>query len=545
MNDSAQNNNQPNVMPVDTSMGDGNSIPPFPVGGANPPQEPVQNAVQAPPAPEPPAPAQGSAAPPAPTSPEPPVADATAGNQPTVNETPPPPGDGQTITTFKPTRGKFGPKGMIATIFGILVLVAATIVGITQVGQTQIFREKASAPPSCGPNAQCGGYIGASDCEGIGTPGVIVHCCPSGDQVVTDPRDGKQYCSSSAPQDISSTFACSTCTSGVCFKADNQNTCDKSQDECPTGVCAAAADTTTGTTTDTTTCTSGQTSCNGQCVNANNDKNNCGTCGNACTGSELCINGNCQTSTAGRCDGGIWYRFSCPYPGPGNDGNGCSLNRVQVSGPNDFLSGFCGSQQVDCSNNNVSFSQSNLNCAQPSASPKTPGGNTMGCGGCDCGVIDANGSNNQQNCYWDGNSCFYSEAACTSGPSNGKAKCSAITLQVNGQYTNKKGKVASGWHTATLTEVQELQAGDTVRLIVTTGSASGANPANTSNFTKGRFIINGGSPIETTTFDEQISPTVGLVARKFRIDYSIPNGVTDFTIQGQVYYAKGQNPGWH
>ena len=43
-------------------------------------------------------------------------------------------------------------------------------------------------------------------------------------------------------------------------------------------------------------CPSGQTSCNGTCVDTNSDSQNCGSCGNACTQGESCVNGSCSPS---------------------------------------------------------------------------------------------------------------------------------------------------------------------------------------------------------------------------------------------------------
>ncbi|MGH8327355.1 MAG: hypothetical protein ACRET2_11375 [Steroidobacteraceae bacterium] len=41
-------------------------------------------------------------------------------------------------------------------------------------------------------------------------------------------------------------------------------------------------------------CPSGQTKCNGQCVDLESDTNNCGSCGNVCVSPSNCQNGQCQ-----------------------------------------------------------------------------------------------------------------------------------------------------------------------------------------------------------------------------------------------------------
>jgi hypothetical protein len=45
------------------------------------------------------------------------------------------------------------------------------------------------------------------------------------------------------------------------------------------------------------TCPTGQSFCNGQCIFANSDPQNCGGCGRACPGALACINGSCGCPT--------------------------------------------------------------------------------------------------------------------------------------------------------------------------------------------------------------------------------------------------------
>jgi len=47
-------------------------------------------------------------------------------------------------------------------------------------------------------------------------------------------------------------------------------------------------------------CTTGQTSCGAKCVDTKSDPDNCGSCGNSCSGGS-CYDGSCQTSTGGSC----------------------------------------------------------------------------------------------------------------------------------------------------------------------------------------------------------------------------------------------------
>ena len=44
------------------------------------------------------------------------------------------------------------------------------------------------------------------------------------------------------------------------------------------------------------TCSGGTTECNGACVNTSLDKNNCGACDNACAAGEVCDTGSCSAT---------------------------------------------------------------------------------------------------------------------------------------------------------------------------------------------------------------------------------------------------------
>lgn len=556
MNDSAQQNSQPNPIPVDTSMGDGNSIPPFPVGGGTT-QTPTQNAMpQTPPTPAEPEPAssatQGSAAPTPPVTPEPPVADATAGNQPTVGETPPPPGDGQTITTFKPTRGKFGPKGVIATVFGILVLVAATIVGITQVGQQQIFREKASSTlPSCSDGAACN-YV-ADTGTTADTTGNSRNCQNNDQTCTQECQPSGQY---GNPQSCSSTTttAGATCVfdhviePGEC-SADKTQICKQVQAELGIpnngGGCTQSPYTIPGT-------------------------------GGYCLSTTSCnLDPQCSPALPGQCDttatsattnstGTFCVGWTCPNGDTNGDGQ-CTSADSGASHSSFLPDGSCSSScgQIDKYTESGNFDSFTGDFSLTGGFPEC-GGSSDFCAGSCIGNIgdplskwDPNNTNSNdtfQNCGSIGligdsrgnSQCSSSERWCCSngGGGGGKGKCGGVGIELNGQYTKSSGRVANGWHTATLSEVQALQPGDTVRLTVGAGSANGANNPDWEQFTKARFSINGGALIETTNHYDKISQKVGLYGRVFYYEYVIPAGVTDFTIQGQVYYKKGQNPGW-
>lgn len=600
--DPAQNNNQ-TVPPLnlDTSVGDGNA--PIPAAPADTTQSPLptSNLIQ-------------------------PPADLTAGNQPTVPETPPPPADGQTVATFKPIRGKFGPKGIIATIFGILVLVAATIVGVTQVGQIQIFREKAAGgTPLCSTLAQGGCTAGLGNCQianatvctnNNGTSGVA--CCPGGapppDQPAPVPGGGTLPLCSSLP---------GGCTVGTtnCQNTETLTSCQNASGSLVYACCPSGGTPTQPTATpggSGTACLPPKSLCSGVCVDTRSDPRNCSTCGHVCQGLTTCINsacvipitpppanacpagqdgtvglnGACSASPTAPCNqkcgnqltcqnlnntgfkchsggscAGLWYRFSCPFPGPGNDGNGCSMNKTQVSTSNDFIPNFCGSQQIDCGspNSEVSYSQSNLNCGGTNPGASNPPSSCSGtcysgslCQFYPAGQCPEGSDRPMENCGSAGMSNAPGTCnggfCCTGGGGGGdtdKAKCGGANVQVNGQYTKRNGKVANGWHNATSTEIAAIQAGDTIRLTV---SGSLKVTTDYENFTKGRFSINGAVPTETTKyfnvpacFPNCSSPSQQvLIGKYFYLDYVVPTGVTDFSIKGEIYWQGGDNApkGW-
>ena len=61
-------------------------------------------------------------------------------------------------------------------------------------------------------------------------------------------------------------------------------------------------------------CASGLTRCSASCVNLNNDRSNCGACGNSCAAGQGCVNGLCQCPEGTRlcCGGDLRCRRQCP-----------------------------------------------------------------------------------------------------------------------------------------------------------------------------------------------------------------------------------------
>jgi len=510
MDDSAQKNNQQSSsVPVDTSLGDGMSAPPFPIGAApdasQTPAQPVQNTINI----------QTSAAPVSPAVPQPTAVDPTGGNQPIITETPPPPGDGQSVTTFKPVRGKFGPKGIIATVFGVLVLVAATIVGVTQVGQVQIFRERAAEDTAClsytteglcptGPNSLC---------TWTGT-----QCLPVSD-LQSDPNNcGRvgNVCPSTSRGCVNGECitlpACSQCVGSPasCIKVASGTTCDTSIDECPTGSCGRASSETDG---------------GGDfCVPDHILRQECDDTGALCDIYQGEI-GRAKTGSNDSCAG---------YSGQGAD---YCLHLEQICTPN--YKPCTGPNNPACSTTTT---------PGPTERP------TEGCGKCDCGVVGPDGQPDNRNCYQTSDlQCFFNEGACSgSSKTNQKARCAGIYVQVNGDFVvAKAGKpsrkkngdllIQRGWHNITIEEFQGLGEGDTIRLLAMAGKRAGsAGDIDYEEFKKARFRINGGTLIETTNYTDKITTNPNnlgiLIGRTFYKNYVIPAGVTTFSVKAEIQF---------
>ena len=399
---------------------------------------------------------------PAATQPSQAAADATAGNQPVVQEVQP---QVSTVSSMKPTRGKVGPKGIIATVFGILLLAGAVVAGTTLVQQNQDIREKAS-------------------------------------NIVCEEQSTK-----------------STCPTSQCFWTGGDGEVNGA---CVSG-CGQAGNI----------CSSGETCVSGACLDLTNDRNNCGQVRNVCGNQQTCQNGECHSG--GSCTG-LWYRFACPYPGPGTDGQGCSIDKTQVNSSNDFIANFCGAQQIDCSNDpNVSYS--NITTGNPpcgGASP-TPGATTEPgwgeCGSCHNEICIEGGNPGQHpdecvttpegTCVWDPGKCGET--------SNPKPQCENIGIS-NG---NKNG--IGGFNELPANKLKALQPGDVVYLFAS-GRGQDTVPR---DYTKARFIINGAAPVVTSKYNDFERDMGDWIDRRRQIymKYTIPAGVTKFTIKSDVFRA--------
>ncbi|MBL8937309.1 MAG: hypothetical protein JNM69_22305 [Archangium sp.] len=91
---------------------------------------------------------------------------------------------------------------------------------------------------------------------------------------------------------------CTTCD-GVCVDTQNDrrhcgacgNACAAGS-ACTAGACVAS-------------CATGQTTCGGQCVDTRSSPTNCGACGRSCGSNEACVMGTCATLGGGSSDAGV------------------------------------------------------------------------------------------------------------------------------------------------------------------------------------------------------------------------------------------------
>ncbi|MBM4780069.1 MAG: hypothetical protein GQE15_20390 [Archangiaceae bacterium] len=91
---------------------------------------------------------------------------------------------------------------------------------------------------------------------------------------------------------------CTTCD-GVCVDTQNDRRhCGACGNACAAGsVCTAGACTAS--------CATGQTTCSGQCVDTRSSPTNCGACGRSCGSNEACVMGTCATIGGGSGDAGV------------------------------------------------------------------------------------------------------------------------------------------------------------------------------------------------------------------------------------------------
>lgn len=79
-------------------------------------------------------------------------------------------------------------------------------------------------------------------------------------------------------------------------------------------------------------CSGGLSSCSGTCVDKKTNKSNCGTCGHACLGDQICMSGTCGCPTPKTVCGSVCADLKSDSANCGTCGNACVGGKICVSG---------------------------------------------------------------------------------------------------------------------------------------------------------------------------------------------------------------------
>jgi hypothetical protein len=456
----------------------------------------------------------------------------------------PAPVNNTTIINNNPpkTRGKTGP--IIATIFGLLLLVGGIVAGIGLVNQRQLLEQHAGGI-SCGGGTCANGASYGPDCsapQSTCTQRAQEFCSGQNPPSVPASGGGPISCGtqpSTAPAPncpAGSASNCSvTCVNGRTFSdACPGNGSFGSCSQWANEACATVGSTAPGGTSSGTGSTSGGTvytptaircvvqnppqpdtlgqlctcavgeTCQGTFIGKTSDGSNCfsafpaltclrpagapgvgGTTGPGldCTGT-TCNRGGSQSASCGTAD--VWV-FNCPN-GLDSAGkclqNGSKVGQITSSSfkITDYTGGkTCGAIQVDME----------------------PVGGASGIGG--CGAVT----------YTMGGAC--TTVAVTPAPTNPPSVPGGPTAQCSATKAYD-----TSFNLLTSTQLAALQPGDHVRFAVTGTTSSGT-------FDKARFTINGVLRPDVITK----VPATG----EFYDEYVIPTGVTAFNVTSQIHHA--------
>jgi len=241
-----------------------------------------------------------------------------------------------------------------------------------------------------------------------------VRACGEADNVVVTPNDsdcGPAQCDpacTGGKNCVSGSCVCptgQTDCNGTCVNTSNDpNHCGNCTTVCTSGQVCSGGTCTGG-------CPAGQTDCSGSCVDTQTDNNNCGTCGTACTGGTTCQSGSCacpagQTDCSGTC------------VDTQTDNNNCGTCGTACTGGSTCQSGACTcpAGQTNCGGTCVDTQTDNSNCGT-------------------CGTICAA----DQNCV--GGACVSPPPTCSAAEEpcpNGKGDCCAGLQCVDNSATDHR-----------------------------------------------------------------------------------------------------------
>lgn len=442
--------------------------------------------------------------------------DNLSSNKPEPESPPPPPNSGAgippVVTTPKPKR-KFGGKKIVATILGLLLLVGGIGAGVILVQNQQDIRNRAGSctvgytgtTGECRNGKTCRTYR-FSDCttevrcDGPSCSGSSPRFSPTSDNGGGGGGGGG---GSSGVADGTCLGPGQTCSSGKSYfdtSCSNTETRCGTQNSNPGYTCREDCYNAGGSGAECSSLpscsytTNACTAAGGTCITANNCTFNGRTavnggsgCGNA---SQVCCSSSSSTTpvgstspTTGYCD------RSAPdvAPGPNNkyctdveEGYGC-VTRSGVSGSCKIIDGSLGANtECKCATGTTTT------IASPVSSPTSGGG------------------------------------------SSPNPSLAAQCLNVQVYDTN--------WQQLTGTQLSSLKAGDKIRFVV-------SGTTNTRGLDKARFTVNGVTrPEVTTSVRPENNPTfkapsTDTNAVNYYDEYTIPQGVTSFTVQAELHHT--------
>src|SRR5579884_918896 len=199
----------------------------------------------------------------------------------------------------------------------LLAGAASGLLGLAGLGSASAARKK---PKKCTPAcANQGGYCCSDGSCAIGQccpdevpcgNGCIIatNCCPYTETTCSDGScvpigqccPGETACYTGEP--CCNTFAGEECTADGCcnttvYTICNNHCIDTETDPNNCGACGNVCSGGTSCVSGGCTCPNGQTLCGGACVDTQTDPNNCGACGEQCVDGGACQNGQCQCPT--------------------------------------------------------------------------------------------------------------------------------------------------------------------------------------------------------------------------------------------------------
>jgi hypothetical protein len=467
------------------------------------------------------------------------------------------------ITTPKK---KFGGGKIIATILGLLLLVGGIGAGVVLVQQRQLFQQKAATQAECGGTCSCvntSGYptITSGTCT-AGAGGSACGCkCPSGSVVSSNNcQMTKLECTPGQ------TSSCAYCGTKTCNSSGSWGSCIGQ------GVCSPGSTSTSG-------CTGGGTkTCNNSCqwesciggttvtkkykcsgtTCVEDDANGTYTssnCDNACTSSnypcKVCSGSTCVSSGNTPCTKNL---NQCETD------TECSERTCSGKGPSGGT--------MDCSTREAcsgtgKIPHSDIKCTGTYAicCETLPAGSTDQCAGVGCSGNTCTATTKVSPCYVDHYWCkIRSPDGCSSNliesgvqSSSFSKDCGTEQMDIycptcgaganpstGGKYLSKTYDSDCGgggelnaqcqaikvydtsWNQLTAAQLSNLTAGSVIRFAVSGTATSGT-------FDKAQFTVNGTALSETTTKKPG--------TEEFYSEYTIPDGITSFTITGKVHHS--------